>query len=136
MSYKQGEAYKLYEVEMTNAKNLAKKGASESTVADYFVNKVSYYIAMIVLEQKGLTDVFNKADKKAFEGLMAKYKKYNPSEPAPGPFKEEYEEYVDDVEAEPPGYKLSYQDDEVNVYEEIEPIKSVFQKPKNKKSVF
>ena len=120
MSYKQGNAYKLYETEMKNAVNLAKQGESSSKVMDYFVNNVSYHIAMTILESKGLMELFNKTEKKAVDGLMAKYEKYNPSEPIE-PFKEDEEEYMDDVEAEPPGYKLTYEDDEVQVFEE--PVK-------------
>lgn len=120
MSYKQGNSYKLYESEMKNAVNLAKQGESQSKVMDYFVNNVSYHIAMTILESKGLMELFNKTEKKAADGLMAKYQKYNPSEPIE-PFKEDEEEYTDDVEAEPPGYKLTYEDDEVQVFEE--PVK-------------
>lgn len=40
------------------------------------------------------------------------------------PIKENEEEYTDDVEAEPSGYKI-YEDDEVEVFEEIKPKKPI-----------
>lgn len=138
----EGRFYKRYEKSMTEAINFTKTASSQEEVEDFFDKECANDIAFVILKSKGLIPLYQNTAQNALAKLVKLYDKYNPKE---SPFKEDEEEYTDDVEAELPGYKLTYEDDKVQMFEETvkpKPIKltpSVFKRipaPKPSSSVF
>jgi hypothetical protein len=141
-SYREGAENMEFKKLMSNAKSMAKRGLPLQEVLDYFLNNVSYQIAMVLLDSKNLIPVFKEKEKNMIDILVAYHKKHNPAkeeakeEAKPSGYNYEIEEDQDDVEAEPRGYRLVDSNEEYETYEETAPKKpikltpSVFKNPR------
>jgi hypothetical protein len=135
-SYKEGAENMEFKKLMSNAKSMAKRGLPLEQVLDYFLEYVSYQIAMVILDSKNLIPVFKEKEKNMIDILVAYHKKHNPEkeeakeEAKPSGYNYEIEEDQDDVEAEPRGYRLVDSNEETAPKKPIKLTPSVFKNPR------